>query len=340
MSDSPPILFIVRASMRDGLGHLVRSLCVLRELLPLAPIHLVLLGDGSGSHLVEAAGVPCTRCETDDAAEAEALRQKARVVVFDTLRFEDAAFTRIANAKVTVSLSPVFSIMNRVDHLFHRTEKESPAWNRSGPFPKVHKGLRYAVLPSWLKRVSTQNYREQLQEDKLAVAISMGGTDAPNRTLALLKLFGKCPVRLVLFVALGDAYTHSYEELLVTAEHNRQEVILLKSNESMWRVLKNASLLLCAGGLTTYEAAYIGLPSINILQHAEWAYLFEELVERGACLTFPPIESSLEMAVDRVCQFERQRNDLLLMHQATKRLIPGNGARRVAKHVAQLAHAR
>jgi spore coat polysaccharide biosynthesis predicted glycosyltransferase SpsG len=331
-----PIAFIVRASVRDGLGHLVRSLCVLRELAQRSEVKLFLLGDASGCHLIEEAKIPWVSCGSDEAAADEVALFLSQLVVFDTLNFEAAAFDRIAARAVTVSLSPVFSQMSKVDHLFHRTVNEDPAWALISPFPKVHKGLKYAVLPSWLKRLSTRHYREQAEEERLAVAISMGGADAPNRTLSLLKLLGHCPERLVLFVALGDAYTHSYEELLECAAQNRQEIILLKSNESMWRVVKNAALLLCAGGLTTYEAAFVGLPTINILQRPEWTYLFSELVEKGGCLTLEPTPESLGRASDLVTALAQDRARLMQMHLATKRLIPDGASRRVASMLVTL----
>ena len=336
MANQPPIVFVVRASVNDGLGHLVRSLCVLRELTKRARVHLLKVGDACGSHLIDEAGMDWTPCATDDHAAHEAMARQPKVAVFDTLTFEQPAFERIAEKAVTVSLSPVFSQMVRVRHLFHRTVRADPAWAKEPAFPKVHSGLRYAVLPAWLKRVSARHYREQVQEERLAVAISMGGTDAPNRTLALLKLLGHCPARLVLFVALGDAYTHSYEDLLKCAAANRQEIILLKSNESMWRALKNVSLIVCAGGLTTYEAAYIGLPTINILQRPEWTYLFEELVAAGACRILPPLPDSLDLAAGMVADLAANREQLTQMHLATKGLIPEGGARRIAAKLSAL----
>jgi len=337
MEGRQPIVFVVRASVRDGLGHLVRSLGVLRELALLHPVKLLLLGDRSGSHLIDDAQIPWDHCTSDQSAARKLRRSGSGLVVFDTLRFDEAAFSSIPSGVTTVSLSPVFDQMHRIAHLFHRTAVESPQWRAFSAFPKVHKGLRYAVLPPWLKRVSQRHYREQLQEERLAVAISMGGTDAPNRTLALLKLFGESRSRLVLYVALGDAYTHSYEELLACAAQNRQEIILLKSNESMWRVLQSVSLVICAGGLTTYEAAFMGLPAINILQDARWSWLFAELSEAGACMTLPPEKDCLQKAVRRVSAMDRDRSRLLAMHMASRNLIPKNGSLRIARKLAQIA---
>lgn len=327
---------MVRSSIQDGLGHLVRSLCVAKELARSVPVHVVRIGDGSGAHLVAEAGLPSIECLGDEDAATLVLSSGARLCIFDTLRFDASCFDRISRMTTTVSLSPEFSCLEATDHLIHRTEHEDPRWNKTHGFPRIHKGLRYTVLPSWLKRIPERIYREQASEDRLAVAISMGGADASNRTLALLDLLSEAPCSLVVFIALGDAYTHSYETLLRHAEHNRQEVIVVKSNESMWRVLRTASLLLCAGGLTTYESAYVGIPSINVLRRNEWGYLFEELTEAGACVTVPAGKDSLKTTMRHVAKLYRNRSSLFAMHAATKGLVPRDGALRIAKLLCQL----
>lgn len=330
------VAFVVRASTKNGLGHLVRSLSVLREMQNLAEVRLFLLGDMSGRHLVEESGISSRDCNSDEVCARWVMELKPKIIVFDTLYFEQAAFNLLANSAVTVSLSPVFSRMGRVEHLFHRTKYEDPCWRNGGVFPKVHKGLKYTVLPARLKRIATRLFREHLYERKLSIAISMGGTDAPNRTLALLQELGRFPQKLVVWVALGDAYTHSYEELLRSAKENKQEIILLKSNESMWRVLRNASLVICAGGLTTYEAAYVGIPSINILQSAEWSYLFRELADESVCFILDPAEYAIATAASLVNELMNDRDRLLCMHKSSRRLIPGGGAKRIAQKIVRL----
>lgn len=336
MENTVPIAFVARASLRDGLGHLVRTLSVAKEVMRDRPVKLFLVGDGVGQHLVAESGVPWTACESDAGAAENVTRCRADVCVFDTLDFEDSAFSAAAERAVTVSLSPVFTRMEGCDHLVHRTERNDPAWAGFARMPEVHKGLGYAILPPNLKAIPTRIFHEQAAEARLAVAVSMGGADASNRTLRLLEMLGGAASDLVLYVALGDAYTHSYEQLLGCANSNRQEIILLKSNESMWRVLRNASLLVCAGGLTTYEAVHVGMPAINVLQRPEWAYLFEELTERGACLTVKPGPLGLDEAARLVIELSKDRQRLLAMHHAAKNIIPKGGAKRVAKLLCKL----
>ena len=36
-------------------------------------------------------------------------------------------------------------------------------------------------------------------------------------------------------------------------------------NKNPWIIFKNTSFILVSGGLTAYESAFVGLPSINII---------------------------------------------------------------------------
>jgi len=332
----PRILFWVRASESDGLGHLVRSLLVLDHIKHTSDSSLIVIGDSSGTHLLENSEVRWNLVESELSAIPMIRERSPSLIVFDMLTISEPALKSLPTGVLKVSLSSIFDKLDQMDHLFHRTTVEPPSWKNFKKFPTIHKGLKYSVLPQWLKPISTRLYEEHLNEDQLSVAISMGGSDAPNRTLQLLNLLGKNVKKLVIWVALGNAYRHSYTDLIDTAAQNRHEIILIKSNESMWRVLKNASLVLCAGGLTTYEAAHIGIPALNILQKKNWNYLFEELTELNACVTLPPGEKSLRDAVDIVGDLRSNRSKLLEMHKSTQNVIPKNGAKAIAETILDL----
>src|SRR5690606_36584095 len=128
ISNSQLFAFVVRASIADGLGHLVRSLSVFKEMQFLENTRLFVLGDKSGQHLILESDISWVNCDSDDMCVNLLLEYSPQVVVFDTLHFEESAFDRLSCSATTVSLSPVFSCMHKVDHLFHRTSYESPEW--------------------------------------------------------------------------------------------------------------------------------------------------------------------------------------------------------------------
>ena len=69
---------------------------------------------------------------------------------------------------------------------------------------------------------------------------------------------------------IREGYNHSYQSLVdVINRNNRHEIILAKTNRSMWEILSNCNVAILAGGLMLVESIYAGLPSINIFEK-EW----------------------------------------------------------------------
>lgn len=328
-----PLVLATRGSVLDGLGHVMRSRAVAEELARMgATPRLLVLGDDSSEALLRHSGLPFEYCADDHALADRVEEIGARSVGFDMLRFDPAAFARVARGRLTFSLSPVFDQLARVDHLFHRTTHEDPAWAGRSPFPRIHKGLDYAIVGERCRRIPTPVYRAHLKGEPLSLAISMGGADAANRTLDILRTLSAARCSLLVWVVLGEAYTHSYEELVASVRGTKHEVILVKSNESMWRVLQNSCLLICSSGLTPYEAAFAGLPTIVLPERPEAVFLVRELEEKGACLVLPP-GCGPERIIPVVEAWEANRAEIFARHLAGKRLIRAQGTRQVARTI-------
>lgn len=295
---------------------------------------LLVLGDDSSLALLRHTGLPFEYCQSDSALVQRVSELGVKSVVFDMLRFDRQSFGVLRKNCRTVSLSPVFDRLDEVEFLFHRTRYCDPRWRTNESFPEIYCGLEYAIISERCHRIPSGVYRAHLKKSPLSIAISMGGADAANRTLTILEGLKDIANPLLIWVALGEAYTHSYEELVASVRGTKHEVILVKSNESMWRVLQNSCLLICASGVTSYEAAFVGLPSIVLPENEAGEFLVRELEENGACRV---LRRSLDQVAEvrRIVQtWDNCREQLLASHQATKGLIKGDGARRVARRIA------
>lgn len=338
----PRIAIAARGSAQDGLGHFMRarSLAEAFHRIGVAP-RVYLLGEPSGPALFRHGGLDFTVCDSDDALAGEIAAAEAGIVVYDMLRLEADAFAAIRDrGPLTVSLSPVFDRLDGVDLLFHRTRHEDPAWVGASPFPRIIKGLDYTIVSDRCRRIPRRLYRAHLAQTPLSVAISMGGADAPNRTLDILNALKEAACSLLIYVALGEAYTHSYEALVKAVSGTKHEVILVKSNESMWRVLQNSSLVICSAGMTTYEAAYVGMPSINLPLHPDRNYLIQELADAGACRVFSGDPAGYRQMRDLIEHWEQHRDEMLTMHDTATRLVRPHGAHRVARAILKAAKSR
>ena len=333
-------MFLCRGSIKDGLGHVTRSLAVAQELRLQADTLLVCIGDPFVERLLFNHPLDYKIVATQQAA-LELLRDyHPDIVVFDMLSIESGLFDIISREASTVSLSPVFNCLSQVDLLFHRTRYWADDWGGEHFKPVVRSGLEYAVVSNHCIQISSDVYRANLDYPYLSTAISMGGTDAANKTFRVLESIKDLPEKMVIWVMLGEGYAHSYQDLVDCVGNSNHEIILAKSNDSMWRILSTCSLAILSGGTTTYEAVYAGLPSINFLGNKQSQFLIQELVDDGVVLPAGwDFEEGLAISRQLIGEIYHDRDRLWTMHQKSRGLMDGLGAQRVAKGILEICPA-
>lgn len=330
------ILFVCRGSTRDGLGHVTRTRAVAQSMSRLAVVRVLVIGDQYVESLLCDRGLRF-EVHPDETRIASYISDFVPdVVVLDALQFSGSTIAVASSCGMTVSLSPVFNHLNDVDLVFHRTKFQGDDWDFSLPnSPELRCSLDYAVVRENCVKITDQEFEDGLKQERLAIAVSMGGADAGNKTLNVLRALSIVSSPLLIWTLLGEGYAHSYEPLVeCVRESNQHEIILAKTNDSMWRVLRTCSLAVLAGGTVTYEAAFAGLPSINLFENPRHVFLINELVDRGVCISAGyPMDGAVDVAAANVAQFEAKRSQLSQMHQATKGLIDGKAGRRISEEI-------
>ena len=329
------VMFCCRGSLQDGLGHVMRSRTVALEMARRSSVQLVVIGDQYVNALLAGKGLNY-QVISEDAMLAQILDEfQPHVVVFDLIYFSESAFQAIRKHGMTVSLSPIFNCLAQTDLFFHRTAQHDAAWNFTEQKPVLRCGLEYAVVREDCVRIPEAIYQHNIEQNPLSIVISMGGSDASNKTLQALNTLRSVPAPMLFWVLLGEGYAHSYQALVdCIQEDSCHEIILAKTNNSMWRIMRMCTLAILGGGTITYEAAYAGLPSINVFEVGEHVFLVKELVDKGVCLNAGyPLEDAINVVKANVARLERSRDNLLAMHQKCKLLIDGLGARRIAEEV-------
>jgi spore coat polysaccharide biosynthesis predicted glycosyltransferase SpsG len=319
---------VCKTSNKDGTGHLVRTLNIFKQNNNIIYKKLFLLGDLTGKYLVDDSKIEYHFCKDDLTAFKKIIIYKPDIVLFDTLHFSKNYFSKISELFLTCSLSPVFNCINKVDYIFHRTKNIPQEWKKRSFFPKVYNDKKYAVISNDLDKIKTNDYLQNLNEKKLSIAISMGGVDYNNYTLKLIEILSNMKQKFVIWVALSDAYGHSYENILKLSKKNKQEIIILKSNKSMWSYLKNCSLLICSGGITSYEAAFLGIPSINIMKK-NWFFLLKEFAKKKICFQVEFLHNSTSNFKKIMTNIADNKIQLFSMHKKTRYLLDNKGAKRI-----------
>lgn len=316
---------VCSGSVSIGMGHLFRARSFARAIAPLAEVQVTAIVDASLEPLFADIDVP-VRCIAFESELAE-MDVEADVTVLDTTTLDVPIVEHLKDASgLIASLSPVFDNMEMVDCVFLRHTAAQPLG------PATYTGLEYAVFSEYCRPIPSDVFGVAARKSYLPVAICMGGSDASNKTLRVLEALVNGGTPLTLWVLLGEGYGHQYDELVRTVRDRPQhEVILAKTNRSMWQILENCALAVLSGGLTTVEAVYAGLPSINLFERKIHADLMaESFYERGVCVNAGVMSSHaltrMQAAVDELAG---DRLKLLAMHQQSRGLLDNQGAHRV-----------
>ena len=326
------MLLVCRGSAADGLGHVIRTRAFAERLPASVDARLVVLGDGVAAPLLDGLDIEWSIARDDRVLISHADAMQPDVVVFDTIPLERFVFRALAGRATTVSLSPIFDHLEDVDIAFNRTRYE-----RHGAAVAENRryGLDYAILRAGCEQIDTGVYRRNVGRERISIAVSMGGADAPNRTLHVVQGLRDLAAPATFWVLLGEGYDHSYHQLVdAVRQDNRHEVILAKTNQSMWTILQNCSLAILAGGVTTYEAVYAGLPSVNLFESPDHRFLVRELVEAGAAVDGGVVAGDgVDTMRGAVAALEADREALLDMHLRSRGMLDRHGADRVVADI-------
>ncbi|MEH0760255.1 UDP-2,4-diacetamido-2,4,6-trideoxy-beta-L-altropyranose hydrolase [Vibrio sp. 16] len=195
---------------------------------------------------------------------------------------------------------------------------------------KVLVGSEYALL-----RMDFSNKREaaisrQLSDKPLRVLVSMGGIDAPNATLQVLKNLC-CQVNADFTVLLSSRAPHFHQVsawCLSQPNVRHQEFV-----SDMASLMLEHDIAIGAPGTTSWERACLGLPNIIVPLAENQQLICEQLIKHDAAVhvDIKDISSTLHGAFMRVLEGWSQ------FKEANLALCDGRGVRRVIFEIEQLA---
>jgi len=325
------IQVICRGSTHDGIGHLIRARTFAQAAQISHDVEIVAITDPGLQHLFDDLQCPVAFARNDRDVTEHLDREPPDVRLFDLIYLDadvfDLALTGSRRAVLTASLSPVFDHMNRVEVMFSRSHHaEAP------PGVVAYGGLQYSIFGENCTVIGDLAYRQTLNNPVISIAVCMGGSDAANKSLAVLRALSQYGPPALIWVLLGEGYAHSYTGLAACSHGSpQQEVILAKTNRSLWRIMSDCSVAILAGGLTTIEAVYAGLPTINLFERPEHAEsMAGELFDIGACLNGGMFtEESLSSMTDILRELDQDRDRLWQMHRRCHGLVDALGCDRV-----------
>lgn len=169
--------------------------------------------------------------------------------------------------------------------------------------------------------------------------ISMGGTDAPNATLKVLRAIAiaDLPSKLRISVVMGSR-APALENVRAMASGMRALTTVLVDVSDMAQLMTEADVAIGAGGSTTWERCCLGLPSIIVETASNQAGAVAAMEKAGAALgTGSPVESSFDERLVAALGQLLDPNVNARLSRAAAELCDGQGADLVARSLEEYA---
>ncbi|WP_322003681.1 UDP-2,4-diacetamido-2,4,6-trideoxy-beta-L-altropyranose hydrolase [Marinobacter alexandrii] len=190
-------------------------------------------------------------------------------------------------------------------------------------------GPEYALLRPEFHRLRARSLDRRDEPELLRILVSMGGTDTPNATAAVIASLesSSLPSQLRLDVVMG-ATAPWMNDIQNVAKTSRFNVTVSTNVQDMGERMCLADLSIGAAGSTSWERCALGLPSIVVSQAQNQSGILEALSGAGAAikLDFPIDEAKL---ASLVVNFYKKTEKLASMARNASGLCDGRGVEKV-----------
>jgi UDP-2,4-diacetamido-2,4,6-trideoxy-beta-L-altropyranose hydrolase len=166
------------------------------------------------------------------------------------------------------------------------------------------------------------------------ILVTMGGSDPDNVTLKVLSSLQSLTangIEVVVVVGAGNAHNAA---LQAVAKQSQVPVRLVRNVSNMPELLAWADMAIISGGTTSYETAFMGLPSLIVIIAANQVRVAEKLAEIGASVNLGWYHNlSGECIQKTVEDLQVNCKARESMSQIGKQLVDGRGTTRVIKAI-------
>ena len=161
------------------------------------------------------------------------------------------------------------------------------------------------------------------------ILITMGGSDSENTTVQALRAVAGIDRRLDIVVVVGEHYPYG-KRLTALARAVPHRVRIIKGTDKMAALMAWADLGISTFGTTSWELAYMGLPTVSLVVEAHQRSFAKVMARHGAVVKLnsgdPFPAGLLRDAVDGALLSPQARKK---MSRRGRALVDGKGSRRV-----------
>ncbi|MBD2464236.1 UDP-2,4-diacetamido-2,4,6-trideoxy-beta-L-altropyranose hydrolase [Oscillatoria sp. FACHB-1407] len=191
-------------------------------------------------------------------------------------------------------------------------------------------GTRYALLrPEFLQ---WQGWQRPSNTPACKILITMGGADPDNVTLKILRAIQLIEIEgLEIIAVIGGSNPH-WESLQSVVQASQDSIHLKQNVTNMPELMAWADVAIAAGGTTSWELAFMGLPTLMVILAENQRAIAEKLGELGAVINLGwhgdvTIEA-IAIALTDLLSNSAKRSDMMQRNQT---LVDGRGVERVVQ---------
>jgi len=130
------------------------------------------------------------------------------------------------------------------------------------PNTRLLLGTKYVLLRR--EFLNYKNWKREIPEVAKRVLITLGGSDAKNRTSGVIKALQKVDISgLEATVVIGASNPHS-DKLEATIKESRIPIRIIRHASNMPELMASADVAICSAGTTVWELAFMGTPTIVV----------------------------------------------------------------------------
>ena len=323
------ILFRADGNDKLGLGHIVRCLALADELKKYLDLEVKFITKyEEGKKNIEEKNYNVTLVEDDELSQISNLTTGDTLLVTDFLNTDNRYISEIRRKTgLKVVCIDNNTKLKRIDadivinaNVFDKGET------------KVIGTTRYFWGPKYM--VLRKEFEEAFKEKKKLIVevkeilVMFGGTDPKGYTLKVADALKKLQnsVHITLILGPGFSYSNKLDEII--SEDGKFDVF--SDPRNLIKLMKKADMAITAAGITLYELAALGVPSIAVPQAKHQEDIAKAFEIFGACINIgvSPDNKQIYKSTIRVMGDDSLRRQL---SENAPKFVDGKGAERVIK---------
>lgn len=198
---------------------------------------------------------------------------------------------------------------------------DAALYTRRAPYTRLLLGTRYALLRG--EFLCWRDWKREIPAEARKVLVTLGGSDPDNVTgkvIAALRQFSEIETKIV----IGGSNPH-LEQLKSEIGNPKSEIELVVDATNMPELMVWADVAIAAGGTTSWELAFMGLPSLVLVLAENQRGIAAALSAANAARQTTP-ERLVADLEDLLSNDEIRR----VLSQQGRQLVDGHGVSRVA----------